>query len=158
MIGNRDARTSLSRRALGGTSMHQQVRCLVRKARGDGSLGAFAEASLVEILTLLQGQNLASAGRVRVDGGDDEFVFSVQHVGQDGTDQDACNILTDESYEARVVDVEHFVLNHKQGALLDRIKRLEARLKEPVIEVHILAAEGNGKVPVQFVTRSMLNG
>ena len=57
--------------------MHQQVRCVI-KQQSDGTRGELEEASLVEILKLLSGTNLRSAGRVHADGGG-EFVFSVQH-------------------------------------------------------------------------------
>ena len=58
--------------------MHQQVRCLIRSALGDSARATLDEESLVNILTLLQGTNLRSAGRVHGDGGG-EFVFSVRH-------------------------------------------------------------------------------
>ena len=137
--------------------MHQQVRCLIRSARGNSARATLDEESLVNILTLLQGTNLRSAGRVHGDGGG-EFVFSVRHrPHDDAPDQDACKILTDEDYEARVLPVESFDLDDREGALLAFIQRVEAKMGEPVIEVHLGSAERNGKVPVQLVTQSMLN-
>lgn len=137
--------------------MHQQVRTSIRRARSDGTTGRVEEESLVEILTLLKGTNLRSAGRVKLDDGGEQFVFSVQHGdGDDTADEDACDILNGANFEAEVVKVKHYVLNHRPGALVNGIKRLEASKKEPVIEVHVGAAEPDGKVPVQLVTRSML--
>ena len=139
--------------------MHQQVRCLIRNAgRTMPTCGVLDEESLVEILTLLQGTNLRSAGRVHGDGGGGgEFVFSVQHDKDDDVpDQDARDILKD--YGAKVYKVEHVILDHHEGALLRAIKELEAARNEPVIEVYVAAAERNGKIPVQLVTRSMLEG
>ena len=49
------------------------------------------------------------------------------------------------------------ILDHHGGALLRAIEELEADKGEPVIEVYVGAAERNGKIPVQLVTRSMLN-
>jgi hypothetical protein len=139
--------------------MHQQVRCSIRKASTDAGFRALEEESLVDILTLLKGKNLRSAGRMRPGGeGGGEFVFSVHHdEGDDTADEEARDILRGADYEADVFKVRHFVLNHREGALLDCIERLEAEMQEPVIEVHVLAAERKGKVPVQLVTRSMLN-
>ena len=131
--------------------MHQQVRCLIRSALGDSARATLDEESLVNILTLLQGTNLRSAGRVH-------GVFSVRHrPHDDAPDQDACKILTDDDYEARVLPVESFDLDDREGALLAFIQRVEAKMGEPVIEVHLGSAERNGKVPVQLVTQSMLN-
>jgi hypothetical protein len=139
--------------------MHQQVRCSIQRTRGDVARGTLDEESLVDILTLLKGKNLRSAGRIHP-GGDrgGEFVFSVDHrEGDDTADQEARDILIGEGFAAEVYPVEHFVLKHEEGALLECIKRVEAKMNEPVIEVYVLAAERNGKVPVQLVTRSMLN-
>ena len=138
--------------------MHQQVRTSIRRTSSDDTSGRIEEESLVEILTLLTGTNLRSAGRVRLDSGDEQFVFSVQHVDDDDApDQEACDILKGANYEAEVFKVQHYVLSHRPGALFNRIKRLEKSKKEPVVEVHVGAAEPDGKVPVQLVTRSMLN-
>ena len=99
------------------------------------------------ILTLLQGTNLRSAGRVHGDGGG-EFVFSVRHrPHDDAPDQDACDILTDEDYEARVYQVESFDLDDQEGALLAFIQRVEAKMGEPVIEVHIGPRSGTARSP-----------
>jgi hypothetical protein len=137
--------------------MHQQVRCLIRSSQDDSARGALDEESLVKILSLLKGMNLRSAGRVHGDGGG-EFVFSVRHRPHDDTpDQQACDILTGNDYEARVLPVESFDLDDKEGALLAFIQSVEGKKGEPVIEVHIGSAERNGKVPVQLVTQSMLN-
>jgi hypothetical protein len=136
--------------------MHQQVRCLIRSTSGDTARATLDEESLVEILTLLSGTQLRSAGRVHADGGG-EFVFSVDHrPGDDGADNDARDILQD--YGAKVYKVEHVILDHREGALLRAITELEAARNEPVIEVYVAAAERNGKIPVQLVTRSMLEG
>jgi hypothetical protein len=138
--------------------MHQQVRCSIRNAGGDAERGALDEGSLVDILTLLRGMNLRSAGRLHPDGGGGEFVFSIQHAeGDDHADEEARDILKGNDFEAEVYKVRSVILNHREGALLASIKRLEAELNEPVIEVYVLAAEPNGKIPVQLVTRSMLN-
>ena len=138
--------------------MHQQVRCLIRNAGGDAERGALVEGSLVDILTLLSGMNLRSAGRVHLGDGSGEFVFSVQHDKDDDLpDQEARDILKNANYEAEVYKVEHVILDHHEGALLREIKALEATRNEPVIEVSVAAAERNGKIPVQLVTRSMLN-
>jgi hypothetical protein len=151
-------REFLSHRSPGGISMHQQVRTSIRRTRSDDTSGRLEEGSLVEILDLLTGTNLRSAGRVRLESGDEQFVFSVQHVGnEDAPDQAACDVLTGANYEAAVFKVQHYVLPHRPGALFNRIKRLETTKSEPVIEVHVGAAEPDGKVPVQLVTRSMLN-
>jgi hypothetical protein len=137
--------------------MHQQVRCSIRRADSDTALGPLDNESLVEILTLLSGTNLRSAGRVQADGdGGGEFVFSVQHDKDDDVpDQDARDILKD--YGAEVYAVEHVELAHHGGTLLEAINDIEAKWSEPVIEVYVGAAERNGKIPVQLVTRSMLN-
>ena len=138
--------------------MHQQVRTLIRATQSDGTRGAVVEKSLVDILTLLSGTNLRSAGRTRLDEGDEEFVFSVDHAeGDDTADKKALDLLRDKNYEARLVRVRNFVLNHREGSLLECIKGLEAEMNEPVIEVYVGAAERNNKIPVQLVTRSMLN-
>ena len=138
--------------------MHQQVRCSIRRA--DAAFGRLDEESLVEILTLLQAMSLRSAGRTRPDdGGDEKFVFSVDHrPGDDSDDQAACRILTDAGFEANVFQVEHRDLVHHGGTLLEAINEVEEKWGEPVIEVYIGAAERNGKIPVQLVTRSMVNG
>jgi len=141
--------------------MHQQVRCLIRKAaQDDAARAVLDEESLVEILTLLSGTQLRSAGRVHADGdGGGEFVFSVQHAkGDDAADQKARDLLRGEDYEAEVYKVKSFDLNHKEGALLESIRIVEAEMGEPVIEVYVAAAEPNRKIPVQLVTRSMLEG
>jgi hypothetical protein len=141
--------------------MHQQVRTSIKQASSDGSGGALgagslAEGSLVEVLTLLQGKNLQSAGRANRGGGG-EFVFSIQHDdGDDTADTDAREILKAEKYKADVYAVRPFLLDHREGALLECIQSLEAELGEPVIEVYVLAADPNGQVPVQLVTASML--
>ena len=138
--------------------MHQQVRCLIKQAPGDAARGALDEESLVKILALLQGTNLRSAGRVHGEGGG-EFVFSVRHRPHDDKpDNDACKILTDENYEARVIPVESFDLEDKEGALLAFIETVEGKTGERVIEVHIGSAHQNRTVPVQLVTPKMLNG
>ena len=54
--------------------------------------------------------------------------------------------------------VRDFILDHRGGTLLERIEAVEAEMSEPVIEMYVGAAERNGKIPVQLVTRSMLNG
>ena len=75
--------------------MHQQVRCLIRSTRTASARATLDEESLVEILTLLSGTQLRSAGRVHADGGG-EFVFSVDHrPGDDSADNDARDILRD---------------------------------------------------------------
>jgi hypothetical protein len=135
--------------------MHQQVRCLIRSSQDDSTRGALDEESLVKILSLLKDTNLQSAGRVHGDDGG-EFVFSVQHDKDDDVpDQDARDILKD--YGAEVYAVEHVELAHHGGTLLAAINDVEAKWGEPVIEVYVGAAERNGKIPVQLVTRSMLN-
>lgn len=137
--------------------MHQQVRVLIRKAMTDGLGAKHDEESLVEILTLLKGKNLRSAGRIDPTGGG-EFVFSVHHAkGDDTADEEARDILRDMDYQADVYQVRPFVLDDREGTLLECIERIEAELQEPVIEVHVLTAEKNRKVPVQLVTRSMLD-
>ena len=139
--------------------MHQQVRCSIRRADSDADFGRLDEESLADILTLLQATNLRSAGRLRPDDGGEKFVFSVDHrPGDDTADQKARDILIGAGFEANVFQVEHFDLAHHGGTLLEAINEIEAKWSEPVIEVHVGAAERNGKVPVQLVTRSMLNG
>jgi hypothetical protein len=140
--------------------MHQQVRCLIRTSQDDSARGALDAESLVEILTLLKGTNLRSAGRSRPDdGGGERFVFSVDHrPGDDTADQGACDILIGAGFEAKVFPVDHFDLAHHGGTLLEAINDTEAKWSEPVIEVYIGAAERNGKIPVQLVTRSMVDG
>ena len=131
---------------------------MIRKARTDADRGMSDDESLIEVLTLLSGTNLRSAGRVRFDGGDEEFVFSVQHNGRDSRpDVNARRILHDNNFEAEVYEVRDFELDHRQGTLLEKVRELEEEKQEPVIEVYIGAAERNGKIPVQLVTRSMLN-
>jgi hypothetical protein len=138
--------------------MHQSVRVLIKATESDGFRGALVEQSLVDILTLLSGTNLRSAGRTRLDNGDEEFVFSVQHTGSDNTpDEKALDLLRANNYEAELVQVRSFVLDHREGSLLECIKDLEAELNEPVIEVYVGAAERNNRIPVQLVTRSMLS-
>jgi hypothetical protein len=138
--------------------MHQSVRVLIKATEDDGTRGALVEKSLVDILSLLSGTNLRTAGRTRLDNGDEEFVFSVQHTGNDNkADEKALDLLRAENYEAQLVQVRSFVLDHRGGSLLECIKDLEAELNEPVIEVYVGAAERNNKIPVQLVTRSMLN-
>jgi hypothetical protein len=138
--------------------MHQQVRVLIRATESDGTRGELVEKSLVDILALLSGENLRSAGRTRLDGGDEEFVFSVQHSGGDNTaDEKARDLLRNKNYDAQLIQVRSFVLNHREGSLLECIKDLEDELHEPVVEVYVGAAERNNKIPVQLVTRSMLN-
>ena len=137
--------------------MHQQVRMSIPKSLDDGSRARLDEKSLVEILTLLKAKNLRSASRIRADDRD-EFVFSVHHrPGDDLPDQQACDILTDANYEAGVVQVRNFLVDDHEGSLLARVKEVEDEEGEPVIEVHILSSEPNRKVPVQLVTRRMLN-
>jgi hypothetical protein len=137
--------------------MHQQVRCFIKNATGVAPGGTLNDVSIVEILTLLKETNLRSAGRVRFDGGDDEFVFSVQHDKDDDIpDQEACNLLKGEHYDAEVYKVERVVLEHHGGTLLEHIQAFEEKGTGPVIEVYVGAAERNGKIPVQLVTRSML--
>jgi hypothetical protein len=136
--------------------MHQQVRTSIRKTRSDGARGGLDEGDLVEILRLLKVKNLRSAGRVRLDDSD-EFVFSVRHrKGDDTQDQHACKILTDEGYDARVCEVRHLLLDDEEGALLAFVEQVENDEEEPAIEVHILTSEPNKMVPVQVVTRSMV--
>ena len=138
--------------------MHQQVRTSIRRIRSDGTTEAPEAESLVAILTLLKGKNLQSAGRVKLDTGDEQFVFSVQHAaGDNSADQDACDILNGADFEAAIYPIKAILLGHRPGELLNRIDRLERSKREPVIEVHVLAAEPDGRVPVQLVTRSMLN-
>ncbi len=138
--------------------MHQQVRTSIRRTRRASTSGRIEEESLVEILNLLKGTNLQSAGRVKLDTGDEQFVFSVQHVaGDNSADQDACDLLNGADFEAAVYPIKAILLSHRPGELLNRIDRLERSKREPVIEVHVLAAEPDGRVPVQLVTRSMLN-
>ena len=137
--------------------MHQQVRTSITKSRSDGSRGELDEGDLVEILRLLKVKNLRSAGRVKLDDRD-EFVFSVRHrKGDDTQDQSACDILKNEGYDARVCKVSHLLLDDEEGALLAFVEQVENDEKEPAIEVHILTSEPNKQVPVQVVTRSMLN-
>ena len=70
--------------------MQQQVRTSIKRRRSDGSREALDEESLVDILTLLSGKNLRSAGRMHI-GADGEFVFSIQHAeGDDTADREAC--------------------------------------------------------------------
>jgi hypothetical protein len=138
--------------------MHQQVRMSIRTTQSDAFRGMAEVESLVNILTLLSGKNLRSAARTRSDDRGEEFVFSVQHVdGDDTADEEACDILRGEGYEAEVFKVRDYIVSHREGSLLERIKELEAELNEPVIEVYVGAAERNNKIPVQLVTRSMLN-
>jgi hypothetical protein len=138
--------------------MHQQVRVMIQKSQDDAARGVVAEESLVAILSLLSGTNLRSAGRTRSDGGDEEFVFSVDHPPHDDTlDQQACDLLVGEGYEANLFKVKDFELSHRHGTLLECIQKLEAQLHESVVEVYVGAAERNGKIPVQLVTPSMLN-
>jgi hypothetical protein len=137
--------------------MHQQVRVSIQRSRTRRSGAVRHDESLVEILTLLQRRNLRSAGRTHTHAGGEEFVFSIQHAdGDDSADLRARDLLRGRNYEAEVFPVRSFVLEHRGGALLRCIRRLEAELKEPVIEVYVLAAEPDGKVPVQLVTPSML--
>ena len=136
--------------------MHQQVRTSIRSSGGDAARGTPGEESIVKILKELKPKNLQSAGRVQGEGGG-EFVFSIDHAdGDNHADVEARDILRDAGYEADVYEVRSFDLKHKEGSLLACIESLEAELDEPVIEVYVLAAEGNAKVPVQLVTRKML--
>ena len=107
----------------------------------DADLGRLDEESLVDILTLLQGTNLRSAGRTHTDGGGgDEFVFSVDHRPGD----DVCRPSTHATSSraptttADVIPVESgpSSLNHREGTLLACIRDLEAE-SEPVIEVYV---------------------
>jgi hypothetical protein len=143
---------------MGGTPMHQQVRLSIRKSLADGSRARLDDESLVGILSLLRGANLQSAGRVNTDAPDGgEFVFSVQHdPGDDSANPNARNLLKSKDYGAEAYDVREFMLEHKKGALLKCIRDLEKELNEPVIEVYVGAADADGSVPVQLVTRSML--
>ena len=88
--------------------------------------------------------------------GGEKFVFSVQHKGDDNADQKARDLLKGAGYEAEVYKVEHVILDHHEGALLREINEARGGRGEPVIEVYVGAAERNGKIPVQLVTRSML--
>ena len=138
--------------------MHQQVRVLIQTAQGFAAPAMPDAESLVAILKLLSKTNLQSAARTHSDDGGVEFVFSVQHVeGDDTANQKACDLLLGNDYEARVCEVRKYDLNHREGSLLARIEEVEAELNEPVIEVYVGAAERNNKIPVQLVTRSMLN-
>jgi hypothetical protein len=140
--------------------MHQQVRTSIKKAaRSDDSGEAVGAQSLVEVLTVLQGMNLQSAGRLnptRGDGG--ELVFSIQHEdGDDSANKSARNALRDAKYKAEAYDVEYFLLEHREGALLECIRDFENKRGQPVIEVYVLApADPDGPVPVQLVTAPML--
>ena len=137
--------------------MHQQVRLSTLKARRATAGVTADEGSVVGILTLLKKMNLRSAGRTYLaEGG--EFVFSVRHEGNDGrADQRACNLLKRNKYEAKVYEVESRLLEDREGALVEYINEIETAMDEPVIEVHVLTPEPDGQVPVQLVTRSMLN-
>ena len=136
--------------------MHQQVRTSIRKARREGIGGKREDDSLIEILTLLKGTNLRSAGRAKLGGGDEQFVFSVVHADDDDApDQAARQILEDAQYKAEIIQVGSFLLDHQEGALLTCITDFE-KPGDPVVEVHVGAAEPDGQVPVQLVTRSML--
>ena len=136
--------------------MHQQVRTSIRDSGGDAARGTLDEESLVRILKLLKPKNLRSAGRVQGESGG-QFVFSIDHAdGDNAADREARDILRGDGYEADAFEVRSFVLKHQKGALLACIESLEEELGEPVIEVYVLAADGNAKVPVQLVTRSML--
>ena len=138
--------------------MHQQVRTSIRPRNSERQRAAIDEDSLLGILTLLRGTQLRSAGRVRLDDGSEEFVFSVDHVdGDDKPDNDACEILTGKGYEAEVFPAEYELLDHRPGALLRHIRTLEKSKEWLVTEVHVLAGEQDGKVPVQFVTRPVVN-
>ena len=135
--------------------MHQQVRTSIRISGGDAARGTLGDESLVKILKELKPRNLQSAGRVQGERGE-EFIFSIDHAdGDNHADIEARDLLRDAGYEADAFEVGSFILRHKEGALLQCIEELEKE-GAPVIEVYVLAAEGKGKVPVQLVTRKML--
>ena len=136
--------------------MHQQVRTSIKKAQSDDSVERQGEDSLVDVLTLLKGTNLQSAGRLNR-GGSGEFVFSVQHdEGDDTANTAARDLLRAEGYRAEAYKARSFDVEHREGALLKCIDDLEDELGERVIEVYVGAAEPNHPVPVQLVTPSML--
>jgi hypothetical protein len=138
--------------------MHQQVRTSIRTTRREGIDGEREEESLVKILTVLKGLSLRSAGRVKLENGDEQFVFSVVHPDdhdRDVPDQMARQLLEDAHYNAEIIKVGSFLLDHRKGALLRCITDFE-KPDDPVIEVHVGAADPNRKIPVQLVTRSML--
>lgn len=137
--------------------MHQQVRTMTRKAPSDSAGAKPDEGSLIDILTLLKDTNLRSAGGKDLDRRG-EFVFSVHHDdGDDTADQRACAVLKSKGYPAEVFQVKYCLVNDSEGALLECIEKTLADTKEPVVELHVgTAEESDGRVPVQIVTRSMI--
>jgi len=136
--------------------MHQQVRTSTTRNRGEDAAKP-RPGGLHEILSLLQGVNLRSAGGTNLDNGG-MFVFSVHHEeGDDTADQRACDVLEAKGYEAEVYPVSYCLVDDREGALLECIESRAAELKEPILELHVLTSEPDGRVPVQIVTRSMLS-
>ena len=137
--------------------MHQQVRTMTRKARSESAGAKPDEGSLIDILTLLKETNLRSAGGKDLDRRG-EFVFSVHHAdGDDTADQRACDILKGKGYPAEVFQVEYCLVDDQEGALLACIESTWPMMKQPVVELHVgTAEESDGRVPVQIVTRSMI--
>lgn len=136
--------------------MHQQVRTsTIKTATNDDA--AEKEGSLVDILSILKGVNLRSAGGSNLDEGG-EFVFSVHHdEGDDSADERAADLLRRKRYEPTVYKVEYCLVDDREGALLECLQSKETELGEPIVEVHVLTSEPDGRVPVQIVTRSMLS-
>ena len=137
--------------------MHQQVRTMTKKTRSENAGAKPDEGSLIDILTLLQGTNLRSAGGKDLDRRG-EFVFSVHHADRDDTaDQQACDLLRANGYPAEVFQVEYCLVDDQAGALLACIESSVAVMKQPVMEIHVgTADESDGRVPVQIVRRSMI--
>ena len=53
--------------------------------------------------------------------------------------------------------MKYCLVNDSEGALLECIEKTLADTKEPVVELHVgTAEESDGRVPVQIVTRSMI--
>jgi hypothetical protein len=137
--------------------MHQQVRTMTRKAPSDSAGAKPDEGSLIDILTILRTTNLRSVGGKDLDRRG-EFVFSVHHEeGDDSADLAARDVLRDKGYRAELFKVECCLLEDEEGALLKCIENTKAETKEPVVELHVGTAEkSDGRIPVQIVTRSMI--
>ncbi len=136
--------------------MHQQVRTSTKKTgSGSDGPGAMADAGgLVDILRILEegGMNLRTAGGRDLDDGG-EFVFAVEHhlKGTEGATERAVELLLEEGYGARQVEVHDCMVRDEPGALRKCITEAEA--KNPVYEIFVGTPE-DGQIPIQITTRA----
>ena len=119
--------------------MHQQIRTVPAKSPAD----------LAELLRVLKDHdvNLIAAGGGDVERGG-EFAFAVAH----GDEAAAMQVLKDEGYVPRLVDVEHEVLDDRPGQLHRFVAKVaqENRRRGYVIRDVSVGVPDSEGIPVQI--------